>query len=98
MRKHVELVHETVSPRREPERIDTMDGIQPKQTVPPEHVSLVDKVTHMDIQAIENDEHKPQKDTGEALEAVEMTEMLTSTDAWIIIVIIIIIIHVHAQT
>jgi hypothetical protein len=57
-----------------------MDEIQSKQTVPPEHVSLVDEVTHMDTKAIENDEHKPQKDTGEALEAVEKTEMLTSTD------------------
>jgi hypothetical protein len=34
----------------------------------------------MDTQAIENDELKLQKDAGEALEAVEMTEILTGID------------------
>jgi len=49
MRKHVEIVHETVSSQqgqRELERIDTMNEIQPKQSVYPEHVSIVDEVTY----------------------------------------------------
>ena len=83
MRKHLEIIRETVPSQqgqRELERIDTMNEIQLKQTVYPEHVSIVDEVTHMDTQAIENDEFKLQKDTGEALEAVEMTEILTGID------------------
>jgi hypothetical protein len=83
MRKHVETVHEAVSSQqgqRELGSIDTMIEIQPKQTVHPEHVSILDEVSLMDTWAVENDELKLQKDTGEALEAVEMTEMLTGID------------------
>ena len=79
----MEMVHETVSSQqgqRELERIDTMNEIQPKQTVHPEHVSIVDEVTNMDTQAIKNDELELQKDTGKALEAVEMTEIITGID------------------